>query len=71
VATGTGAGLGGATASFEDVALLRAFVGSDVPVHAAAARTAEEAGRLLDAGASRVGVVAGTAAAMMTRRARA
>jgi deoxyribose-phosphate aldolase len=70
VATGTGAGLGGAVPTVEEVALVRSFVGPDVAVHAAAARNAEEAGRLLDAGATRVGVVAGTAAAMMTRRGR-
>lgn len=71
VATGTGAGLGGASSSPEEVALVRSVVGPEIAIHAAAARTPEEAGRLLDAGATRVGIAAGSAQVMMTRRGRA
>ena len=70
IATGTGGGLGGATSTPEEVALARSVLGPDVAIHAAAARTPEEAGRLLDAGATRVGLAAGCAQVMMTRRAR-
>ena len=70
VATGTGGGLGGPAATAEDVALMRSVLGPEVAIHAAAARTPEEAGRLLDAGATRVGIAAGSAQVMMTRRAR-
>jgi deoxyribose-phosphate aldolase len=70
IATGTGGGLGGASSTPEEVALVRSILGPDVAIHAAAARTPEEAGRLLDAGATRVGLAAGCAQVMMTRRAR-
>jgi len=60
VKTSTGFGPGGATA--QDVALLRAVVGSDVGVKAAGGiRTLADAARMLAAGASRIGTSSGVA----------
>jgi len=60
VKTSTGFGSGGATA--EDVALLRACVGSDVGVKASGGiRSAADARRMVEAGASRIGCSASVA----------
>lgn len=60
VKTSTGFGPGGATA--EDVALMRAVVGPDLEVKASGGvRTAEDAERMLKAGATRIGASASVA----------
>ncbi len=60
VKTSTGFGSGGATA--EDVALMRACVGDAAQVKAAGGiRTKEDAEKMLDAGADRIGASAGIA----------
>lgn len=60
VKTSTGFGGGGATA--EDVALMRAIVGADVGVKASGGvRTAEDAQKMIAAGANRLGASAGIA----------
>lgn len=60
VKTSTGFGPGGAT--LEDVALLRAIVGEDMGVKASGGiRTAADAGRMIAAGASRLGTSASVA----------
>jgi deoxyribose-phosphate aldolase len=60
VKTSTGFGKGGATV--EDVALMRAVVGSDIGVKASGGvRTADDARRMAEAGASRLGASASVA----------
>ena len=60
VKTSTGFGKGGATV--EDVALMRAIVGSEIGVKASGGvRTAEDALRMAQAGANRIGASASVA----------